>query len=484
MKALAIFLIGFALAASIILINPIIFGGDTLLRLMNRDRLVMGHQLPMLQVLIAAVSKISTSAVLVRYLDAMIGAIAGVAFFWMIRDLFGGKWAFPAALLFVSNPFFLALSTVPFQEILMLAGLLLAFHFFYTEKWLAASLALGVACLTRYEAWAACPVLAVAYLAKGSAKPLPYGRGSEGRDDSEFPSRDRKGAVLEAALLFGWTPVVWILANHGLTSRGHFVVESSLTFGRLQRYVYLGWIAVKNTQIPVLLLALAGVWRLYKDRVLLDWRWAVQLAFVALFLISIPFSAHGVLPDPERYVTAREAVIPIYFVVLMSVIGLTKWPRWTRAIVAVSVVLGAAGGHLYVWRETSKPDVQLSYRVAKYLDGKMKDRERALILSKPITEDMLQGYLTKAQQTGGEEGLRQARLELQQADLTGTDYARVVVHSRFGRDRLLAPPATCGEWTAVWSNYPDAARELAGVQPVDILRSGPLSVTILRRKCD
>jgi hypothetical protein len=190
-----------------------------------------------------------------------------------------------------------------------------------------------------------------------------------------------------------------------------------------------------------------------------------------------------VLPDPERYVTAREAVIPIYFVILMSVLGLMKWPPWTWAIVALSVVLGTAGGHLYVWRETSKPDVQLSYRVAKYLDNKMAAGERTLILSKPITEDMLQGYLSKAQQTGGEEGLRQARIELQQADLRGTDYSRVVLHSRLGRDRLLAPPATCGEWVAVWSDYPDAARELSGAQPVDVLRSGPLSVTILRRKC-
>jgi hypothetical protein len=463
MKALAIFLIAFALAASIILTNPIIFGGDTLLRLMNRDRLLMGHQLPMLQVLIAAVSKISTNPVLVRYLDAVIGGIAGVAFFWMIRDLFGEGWAFPAALLFVSNPFFLALSTVPFQEMLMLAGVLLAFHFFYTENWLAASLALAVACVTRYEAWAACPVLAVVYIWRKDRSLLGW---------------------LKAAFLFGWMPVVWILVNHGLTSRGHFVIESSLTFGRLQRYVYLAWIAVKNTQIPVLALAVVGVWRLYKVRALMDWRMVVQFAFVALFLISIPFSAHGVLPDPERYVTAREAAIPIYFVILISVLGLTQWPRWKWAIMAVSVVLGAIGGHLYVWRETSKPDVQLSYQVAKYLDSKMRDGERALILSKPITEDMLQGYLSKAQQTGGEEGLRQARLELQQADLRGTDYSRVVVHSHLGHDRLLTPPATCGEWVAVWSDYPDAARELAGAQPVDVLRSGPLSVTILRRKCN
>src|SRR5258708_30322364 len=113
----------------------------------------------------------------------------------------------------------------------------------------------------------------------------------------------------------------------------------------------------------------------------------------------------------------------------MSVIGLLKWARWTWPIVAVSVVLGAIGGHLYVWRETSKPDVQLSYRLAKYLDGRMATGERALILSKPITVDMLQGYLSKAQQTGGGEGLRQARLVLQQAGFRGTHYSRVVVDS-------------------------------------------------------
>src|SRR5258708_9735529 len=191
---------------------------------------------------------------------------------------------------------------------LMLAGLLFAFHFFYTEKWLAGSLALAIACLTRYEAWAACPVLALAYIWHKDRSILGW---------------------LKAAVLFGWMPVVWVLAKHGLSSPGHFVIDSSLTFGRLQRYVYLGWIAVKNTQITVLLLALVGVWRLYRNRILMDWRLAVQFAFVALFLISRPFSAHGVLPDPERYVTAREAAIPIYFVILISVLGFAQSPRCT-----------------------------------------------------------------------------------------------------------------------------------------------------------
>src|SRR5690349_14960940 len=104
MKALAILLLGFFLRVAIILTNPVIFGGDTIIRLADRYTLVKAHQLPMLQILIAAVSSISMDPALVRYLMAGIGALAGLGFYWLIADLFGEKWAFAAALLFVTNP--------------------------------------------------------------------------------------------------------------------------------------------------------------------------------------------------------------------------------------------------------------------------------------------------------------------------------------------------------------------------------------------
>jgi len=288
---------------------------------------------------------------------------------------------------------------------------------------------------------------------------------------------------LKAALLFGWMPAVWIIAQHGLTGTGHFVIERSVSIWRLQRYVYLGWITVKYTQITVLLLAAAGVWRLYANRSLLDWRLLVQIAFVGLFCISIPFSAHGVMPDPERYVTSREAHILIYFVLLLAAVGLRTIERWTRAIVALSVVLGIAGALWYVRLETSKPDILLAWRLAGFLDGAMRDRERALILAAPISEQTSRLYLDKVRETGGEEGLRQARLELQRASVEPPDYQRVRVYSKLSRDRFVMPPV-CGEWVAVWSDYPDAARELNGKQPVQVLRVGEMSVTVVRRSCE
>src|SRR5207237_2466340 len=124
-----------------------------------------------------------------------------------------------ASFLFVANPFLLAHSVVPYQEILMVAGLLFAFHFALTERWTLASLCLGAACLTRYEAWLACPVIGAAYLRQNGLRPR---------------------AVLAAGLLFGWAPLGWIVFNRGLTPPGSFAAEWSLNPQRFVRWAYLG----------------------------------------------------------------------------------------------------------------------------------------------------------------------------------------------------------------------------------------------------
>jgi hypothetical protein len=459
MKAMAIFALGLGLRIAIIATNPVIWGGDTVIRMFDRYTLAKAHQLPGLQVFIAAVSRISMDPLAVQFLMAVIGAVAGVGFYLVARDLVGEKWAAAASLLFVTHPYILAVSTVPFQEILMLAGLLFAFHLAYIERWLFASLALAVACITRYEAWAACPVLAVAYCWRRN--------------------RTAMGAV-QGAVLFGWMPVAWILSRHGLTSTGHFVLETVLSPVRLQRYAYLAWITVKFTQLPVLVLAGVAVWRFWRDPSRLDWRWRVQFAFVTLFAISIFFSAHGVLPDPERYVTSREAHIPMLFVLLLAVEGLTAVGRDARGAIAISAIWGIALAFWYVHHETRQTDVQLDYAVAKYLDRSVGARERALLLTGPLDESVLQMYFDKVRKTGGEEGLRQAHAEIAAISATPPDYQRVVVYSRLGLERLLAPPASCAEWVAVWNDYAGPAPRF---EVRSVLRVGSATVTIGKSSC-
>jgi hypothetical protein len=96
----------------------------------------------------------------------------------------------------------------------------------------------------------------------------------------------------------------------------------------------------------VLLLAGAGAWRLYRDRSSIGWRLWAQIAFVTLFTITVLFSAHGVPPDPERYVTSREAHLLIYFILLVAALGLVQLPRWGPAMVGLGVVLGIGGAFL------------------------------------------------------------------------------------------------------------------------------------------
>ncbi|MEO8657133.1 MAG: hypothetical protein ABI693_01615 [Bryobacteraceae bacterium] len=462
MKPLIVFALGFAVRAAIVAANPIIWGGDSVLRLFDRFTLVKSHQLPLLQILIAGVSAISMDPLLVQLLMALVGAAAGLGFYWMAADLYGEEMAFLAALLFVTHPFILAVSTVPFQEILMLAGLLFAFHFFFVERWWLASLCLAAACLTRHEAWLACPVFAVAY----------------------FWMKDRtvRGALVAAAL-FGWMPVAWMMMRGGLSPAGHFVIEPPQSWRRLLRYVYIGWISVKFTQLPVVVLSVCGGWHLFRNWRRLDWRWWMAISFVCLFLGALPFSAHGVMPDPERYVTSREAHLPMFAMLLLAGFGLMLWPRWRRVLVGVSVVLGLAQALWYVRVQSSDSSTQVDYRLAQYLDRSVQRGERVLLLVPPSDREATGLFLEKARETGGEEGLRRAREELREVEATPFEFQRVVVYSRLGRDRFLKPPAPCGEWVAIWSRYPEAEGELAGARPVEVIRSGAEVVRVLRRDC-
>ncbi len=94
---------------------------------------------------------------------AVIGAAVGAGFYLLARDLMDENAAFWGGLLMATNPFVVGYSIVPFQESLMLAALLLAFHFYYADRPVESSLCLALACFTRFEAWAAAPVLAYAY---------------------------------------------------------------------------------------------------------------------------------------------------------------------------------------------------------------------------------------------------------------------------------------------------------------------------------
>jgi hypothetical protein len=478
--AALVFLFALTVPVALIHIHPAIFGGDTVLRLANRDKVLLAYQLPVLQFAIHAISQVFTGVLAVRYFMAAVGALAAVGFYKLAADFMDSRAALTSAMLFASSPFLVQLSIVPYQEIPMLAALLFAFHFFVRRRSLAASACFGLACLTRYEAWAAAPALALGHFARS-------GRGPR--------------AAFQAIALFGWAPLAWIILHQGFSAPGTFVIEMPASAARLMRYVYLGWITVKNTPAPVLILAVWGGWILWKAGLRKQPDLRVPLAFLILFAAAILISAHGEAPDPERFVTAREAHIPIAAAVFAAGFAIRQRRRAGAVLAAAGVVLGLYQAHRFTARDTSLPATRLSFELARYLDAAVRDGEAVAMLVKPIPEPLVRNYLDKVEAASGEEGLRRARRVLASVDTSPPDYQRTKIHAARGgqlvsfapRPGRAAPePAVSAnpdvEWIVVWSDHMPGnetearllQRAFASGEPVRVLSSGPLAVNVYR----
>ena len=138
-----VFLLGLGVRLWFIHAYPVVFGGDSIMRLANHDRILLAYQLPLLQLGVHYISLISENPLWIRYLMALIGASAGLGFYLMTKELLGPSTAFHTALIFVTNPFVLAYSIVPYQEILMLGGLFFGFYFFIQRQLVGCEPVLG-----------------------------------------------------------------------------------------------------------------------------------------------------------------------------------------------------------------------------------------------------------------------------------------------------------------------------------------------------
>ena len=170
-----------------------------------------------------------------------------------------------------------------------------------------ASLFLGLACLTRYEAW-------VITAAAG----LYYARTrSDGRSLTSHLQ-----LVTKTMALFGWAPLLWILLHRGVSPQGTYVLEGPATWERLLRIPYIIAMALYHAGPIVGGLALLGLVTFWKRSL-----WAkpgIQMVILAaaLLVVSLVFSAHGVEPNPQRYVTDREAHWLVLFAFWAAALGL------------------------------------------------------------------------------------------------------------------------------------------------------------------
>ena len=514
LELLAIFLLGLLIRIAFIHLHPAIYGGDTLVRIMNPDRVLLAYQLPLLQLLIYLTNRVSSDPLLIRYLMSLIGALAGVAFYLLSATLVDRPAARFASVFFVFSPFLLVHSIVPYQEILMLLFLCLGLHCTlrptsfppwtrgdltgvqevagqknlsltpslskdgehrFQPRIVWATLFLGLACLTRYEAWVVTAAVGLYYA----------GTRLNGR--SPFSVLQ---LLVRTMALFGWAPLLWILLHRGISPQGTYVLEGPATWERLWRVPYIGAMALYHAGPIVGCLALLGLLTFWQQSLWKKPGIQIVLAAAALLMLSLVFSAHGVEPDPQRYVTDREAHWFVLFAFWAAALGLSgpKQRRMSSSetshsepatdsrnrrigqylALVLAVVWGTFQTDRYIKRLLADQNLILDYAVAQHLEQNLSDGQVALVFAQPMPPRSAQQYLDKVYSQGGTQALEVARRQLADLNSGPLDYSRVVVNTRRRRNQILdgsklivnASDATSFlsqnrvRLAAVFSNYP------------------------------
>lgn len=445
------------LRLALILAYPPVFGGDSVLRLANGDRILLSYQLPALQTLVYLCAQVD-GLLLTRVVIALIAAVASAGVYRMARRILPRRGAYAAGLLFAVNPFIATYSIVPYQEILMLGALAWAFAWRWDGRPGLASAALALACWTRYEAWLAVPVFLLAELR------------ARGLRSSGFWKR---------VALYSWAPLLWIAVRGGLTPEGSFALDSGGTLERFHRWLYLAWITVKNTPVPALAAAAWGAVCLFRLPARSRPRWAELALLTALFLVAILFSAHGERDDPDRWVTAREAHLLLTGAALLGGLGLSRLRRGRRLLLTAGVLAGIAMSRTAVVRETAEPRVLLSYEAALWLDEYVGAEETVLLVGRPIPQDQLERYFRIV----GDRA--QAEANLRRIYATPPDHQRILVQSSLGRERLFdlstLPAGLEPDWVVRWMDAPLPEPRFLGGSLETRVRAGDVHIEIRLR---
>jgi hypothetical protein len=423
--------------------------------------------------LIYIARSVSPHPLLFRMIMLTISSAAGVGFYVFSKQNLGRDAAAWGAVFFVTNPFLNEISLVPFQEMLMVCFLCFSLYSYIAGKKWIASLLFALACWTRYEAWLVAPVLILDWWRQHHWK---------------------RSAFLEAAGMFASGPLLWISMHSGLSSPGHYAVEIPRSAARLIRWVYLAWVCVKQTPLPVIVFALAGSWFFLRKR-LASRGTVATILFVSLYLLATLAAAHGIphqgMEDPEMFLGAREATLLVCCTILVAAHGLaelTALRNWTLLITVACVLaafLGVLQSVLLVRSQATAPEPLVSYSIAQYLDQNVRPSERVLFVAKPFAASDWRYYLEQVARMQGSAGEAAAYKELNHFDLSPFDFQRTSIQSTLPeRNLLVSASPICVDWIVIWNNTEtpsEVKRALSFFRNAKLIRVGNLSAAIWHR---
>lgn len=425
-----------ALVGWLVLVRyPVIYGGDPIVRLTNWEHLRLAYQLPLMQVVVHLTTHLSPHPFLLRLVLVVIAALGACGMARLTAAVFGAESGVYAGLLFASNHFLIYLGNAPYQEILELTLLLWGLSLIFGAPCKAAQAAgyllLAAACWTRYEGW---------FVALSGALLRV------------IQQRPRTPRALLLAAPFALGPLAWVIANAGLSPAGTMVLDPEFHLARLWRIPYVLGASLHHTTSVVALLALLGLVAWWRDPERRHKPPLVEtlLLSAAFFLLALPLSAHGVQPDPDRYVTNREIhfLLPCWF--LLAAAGL----RWLLSRVAAAPAAGAALVFLVVFayegyatkrildQSVNEGNLQLDLQLTWGIAARLGPDQSALIFARPFPPEETQHFLETVRRRQGEAGVQAAREMMARTNIWPMDYARIWVHAPQAhaprlRERLL-----------------------------------------------
>lgn len=144
---------------------PVLYWGDAHVRLALHDKILLGHWLPLFQILLSMITALTNDLLVVRGFLALIACSALACFYYLAKTVFTPATGIVAMMILATNSIFVALAIVPYTESLFIGLTLLAFLLLHpsasTRQLVLGAIVLNLACLTRYEGWLLSLVLIV-----------------------------------------------------------------------------------------------------------------------------------------------------------------------------------------------------------------------------------------------------------------------------------------------------------------------------------
>jgi hypothetical protein len=397
MAALIICTVFFSFCMWLALNHPVFYWVDAHIRLAYRNQILIGYWPPLLQILIFAAWKFGKSLLVIRGLLSLVAATALLSVYRLTSRLFESMTGLIAMVLLAINMMFVAMSTVPYPEILFVGLVLLALDLLdnplSSRSVYLGALALNLACLTRYEGW----LLAAILIAEAAMRSL------QSKDWKRFIGRALQCSVAP----LGW--LIFVVSKPGgwiarLNAVAIFTSGRSITGQFISRFNAVdirdftaNYFHMLNSQagIGIVMLGIIG----WLAALLFDKRRAPHLRILTFLIFDWLLIAFW---SPWDLSNLRQVFIVEIFLVLYAAHGLrqltlvclkwlgifaqktgaTRWQPWITGILTLSIAFSSIPTAVkFVADSSHEPGFYIPSQVGAWLNAHMAQNDGVLLLS-------------------------------------------------------------------------------------------------------